>query len=91
MTQKQNALYIYGSSKKLNSLKYKPETTREETMQSTKEPPAFKKSYPNAVSDANNVKYNKHIISRITRNTNVAKELQGILGNLEAQNSRNLQ
>ena len=77
--------------KKLNSLKYKPETTREETMQPTKEPPAFKKSYPNAVSDANNVKYNKHIISRITRNTNVAKELQRILGNLEAQNSRNLQ
>ena len=74
--------------KKLNSLKYKPETTREETLQPTKEPTAFKKSYANAVSGANNVKYNNHIISRNFSNANVANEPQTILGKLEAQNPR---
>ena len=41
--------------KKFNSLKYKLETTREETLRPTKEPTAFTKSYANAVSRANNV------------------------------------
>ena len=89
--------------KKFNSLKYKPETTREETLQPTKEPTIeiicrnhmqikkSKKSYANAVSGANNLKYKKHIISRNTSNTNMANELQSILGTLEAQNSRKLQ
>ena len=77
--------------KKFNSLKYKPETTREEAPQPTKEPTAFKKSYANAVSGANNVKYNNHIISRNTSNTNVVNEPQTVLRKLEAQNSRKLQ
>ena len=86
--------------KKFNSLKYKPETTREETLQPTKEPiieiicrnhmqiKKSKKSYANAVSGVNNLKYKKHI-SRKT--SNVGNELQSILGTLEAQNSRKLQ
>ena len=49
------------------------------------------KSYANAVSGANNVKYNKHIISRNTSNTNIANEPQSILEKLEAQNTRKLQ
>ena len=69
--------------KKFNSLKYK-----EEILQRTKEPTAFKKSYANAVSGANNVKYNNHIISRSFSNANVANEPQTILGKLEAQNPR---
>ena len=77
--------------KKFNSLKYKPETTREETLQSTKEPTAFQKSYANAVSGANNGKYNNDIISRNTSNTKLAKEPQTFLGKLEAQNPRKLQ
>ena len=75
--------------KKFNSLKCKPETTREERVQPTKESTALKKSYANAVSDANNVKYNNHIISRNTSDTNVANEPHTILGKLEAQNPRN--
>ena len=76
--------------KKFNSLKYKPETTREETLQPTKEPTAFQKSYANAVSGANYGKYNNHIISRNTSNTKLAKEPQTFLGKLEAQNPRKL-
>ena len=38
--------------KKFNSLKYKPESTTEETLQPTKESTAFKKSYANIVSGA---------------------------------------
>ena len=53
--------------KKFNSLKYNPETRREETLQPNKEPTIFKKSYANAVSGANNLKYKKHIISRNTK------------------------
>ena len=55
--------------KKFNSLKYKPETSREEILQQTKEPTAFKKSYGNAVSSAKNIKHIKCIISRNTSNT----------------------
>ena len=73
-----------------NSLKCKPETTKEETLQPTEEPTAFKKSYANAVSGTNNVKYNHHI-SHNTSNTNVANELQTILGKLKAQNPRKQQ
>ena len=60
--------------KKFNSLKYKPEITRKETLQPIKEPTAFKKSYVNAVSGANNVKHSIHIISRSTSNTNMASD-----------------
>ena len=77
--------------KKFNRLKYKTKTTREVTVQPTKEPTAFKKSYANAVTGASNVKYNNHIISSNTSNTNVANELQTTLGKLEAQNIRKLQ
>ena len=42
--------------KKFNSPKYKPETTRDKTLQPTKEPTAFKKSYGNTVLGASNVK-----------------------------------
>ena len=77
--------------KKFNSLKYKRETTREETLQPIKEPTAFKKSYANAVSSAKNVKHSNHIISRNTSNSNVANGPQANLGKLEAQNSRKLQ
>ena len=77
--------------KKFNSLNYKPETTREETVQPTKKPTAYKKSYANAVLGANNVKYNNRIISRNTSHTNVINEPQRILGKLEAQNPRKLQ
>ena len=76
--------------KKLNSLKYKPETTREETLQPTKEPTAFKKPYANAVTGANNIKYNNHTISHNTSNNNAANEPETILGKLDAQNPRNL-
>ena len=85
MKQKQNASYINVSLKNLNSLKYKPETTREEKLQPTKEPTAFKKSCTNGVSGANNVKFNNHIIPRNASNTNVVNEPQIILGELEAQ------
>ena len=77
--------------KKFNHLKNKTKTTREETVQPTKEPTAFKKSYTNAVSSVSNVKYNNHIISSNTSNTNVANEPQTTLGKLEAQNIRKLQ
>ena len=50
--------------KKFNNLKYKPQTTREEAVQSTKEPTAFKKSY------ANKVQQPQHPCN--TSNTNVA-------------------
>ena len=60
--------------RKLNNLKYKRETTREETLQPTKKQTAFNKSNTSALSAANNVKYNKHVISRNTSNTNTANE-----------------
>ena len=91
MKQKQNIFYISVSPKKFNSLKYKPETTREEILQLIKEPTAFKKSYANAVSRANNVKHSNHIISSNTSNTNMANGPQTILGKLEVQNSKKLQ
>ena len=67
--------------KTFNSLESKSETTREKTLQATKKPTTFKKSYANAVSGAKDVKYNNHIISCNTSNTNVANERQTILGN----------
>ena len=74
-----------------NTLNYKPETTREETLQPPQEPTAFKKPYANAVSGAINVKHNNHIISCNTSNTNVANEPQTVLGKLEVQYPRKLQ
>ena len=76
--------------KKFNSLKYKPETTREETLQPTKEPTVFKKPNANAVIGTNNIKYNNHIISHNISNNNAANEPQTFLGKLNAQNPRNL-
>ena len=49
---------------KTKRIKYKPQTTREEAVQSTKEPTAFKKSY------ANKVQQPQHPCN--TSNTNVA-------------------
>ena len=74
-----------------NTLNYKPETTREETLQPPQEPTAFKKPYANAVSGAINVKHNNHIISCNTSNTNVTNEPQTVLGKLEVQYPRKLQ
>ena len=45
--------------KKFNNLKYKRNAAREEALQPTKKRTAFNKSYANAVSGANNVKYSK--------------------------------
>ena len=67
--------------KTFNSLESKSETTREKTLQASKMPTTFKKSYANAVSGAKDVKHNNHIISCNTSNTNVANEWQTILGN----------
>ena len=58
-------------------------------MQPTKKSTAFKK-YANAVSGANNLKYNIRIIPPNTSNTNVANEQQTILGKLEAQNPQKI-
>ena len=78
--KKKKGLLHQCNFKKFNSLKYKPQVTREEALQPTKEPTVFKKSYANVVSDANNIKCNKHIISRNTSSTNVANEPVSILG-----------
>ena len=71
--------------KKFNYLKYKPNTTTEETPQPAKHETGFQKTYPSLAQGTNNTNTNVSITDK-SNNTNAENESQTLLNKLKTLN-----